>query len=373
VLDVLRHTWDVSVLGINHFGDPHSYPYPIYPAARVFQREDIFGVRRFSKFMHQHWDLIVILQDPWNFPAYLKYAGDIPVVGWVAVDGKNCRGDDLQGLSLAIFWTNFAVDEARKGGYKGLVSRIPLGVDLKLFHPKDRIEAMSENRIGLPSYMQDGFVLGVVGRNQQRKRLDLAIDYFATWIRESHIEDAYLFLNVAPTGDQGYDIRQLVRYYDLGGKVILLDPAVNEELGDEALPWMYSCFDAQFTTTQGEGWGLCTMEGMACGVPQIVPDWSGLGEWTENAAIKIPCTTQAATPQDINVIGGIADKKLMMQAMNYLYTNRVARATLRERGLALVSRPEYRWENIGAVFHGVLEEFLKTRETPQEVGRVETL
>jgi hypothetical protein len=36
------------------------------------------------------------------------------LVGAIAVDGKNCRGADLNGLDHVIFWTKFAEDEARK-------------------------------------------------------------------------------------------------------------------------------------------------------------------------------------------------------------------------------------------------------------------
>ena len=44
ICDVLRETYEVHVLGINYHGDPHPYPYTIYPAWVPFG--DAMGQRR---------------------------------------------------------------------------------------------------------------------------------------------------------------------------------------------------------------------------------------------------------------------------------------------------------------------------------------
>src|SRR4030042_4693883 len=109
----------------------------------------------------------------------------------------------------------------------------------------------------------------------------------------------------------GYDVRQLMRYYGFtkeDKRLILAEPHIGHGVEEEMLPSVYSSFDVQLTTTQGEGWGLTTMEGMACGVPQIVPDWSALGEWAREAALLVPCSTHAVTPNGVNVVGGAPDK-----------------------------------------------------------------
>ena len=104
VCDVLKETWDVHVLGLNYDGDPSDWPYPIYPAARAFRPEDAFGCKRAPDLVKRLApDLVVILQDPWNIPRYVDLIRekdmDVPIVGWIAVDGKNCRGKDLNGLA----------------------------------------------------------------------------------------------------------------------------------------------------------------------------------------------------------------------------------------------------------------------------------
>jgi glycosyltransferase involved in cell wall biosynthesis len=359
---VLRRTWDVSVLGINYRGDPHPYPYPIYPA--LVPGADLFGVRRAPEIIRKiKADLVVIQNDPWNIPAYVESIGQLEgsrpkLVGALAVDGKNCRGRAfLNGLDYAIFWTRFAQLEAIQGGMTIPSGVAPLGVDLNIYRPHPREQA--REWLGLPERCREAFVVGNVNRNQPRKRLDLTIAYFAEWVRSYRVTDAYLYLHVAPTGDFGIDCNQLAVYHGLGNpenpRLILCEPEVYRGASEEQLAWTYSAFDTQISTTQGEGWGLTTMEGMACGVPQIVPRWSALEEWTRPAAILIPCTSTAITLKRINVIGGIADRQETIRALDALYRNPELRAAHTALGLELVRQDCYRWENIGQRFAEEIE------------------
>lgn len=365
LLDVLRHGWDVHVLGINHLGDPHPYGYPIYPA---FTGGDAFGVNRLPYLLKAvQPDVIVIQNDPWNFPAYTKslkvLKNTAPIAGVVAVDGFNCRGAALNDLCLACFWTTFGLMEARRGGFTGTGCVVPLGVDLDVYKPSDKFAA--RRALKFPPELDNAFIVGNVNRNQQRKRLDLTIEYFAEWLHAKRVTDAYLFLHVAPTGDSdGYDCKQLAQYYGIADRLILRIPPVRTGPSDDVVATSYAAFDAQMTTTQGEGWGLTTMEGMACGVPQIVPDWSALGEWAHDVALAIPCSTTAATINTVNVIGGIPDKVPYVNALDTLYRNRHMRMSMREAGLKLVARPEYRWEAIGHLFADALEEALAELPEP---------
>lgn len=360
ILDVLRLTWDVTVLGLNYRGDPHPYPYPIYPARNG---GDIFGVARISELVATTTpDLVVVQNDPWNFPDYLKVLANLPVVGIVAVDGENCRGRQLNGLALAIFWTEFAQCEAALGGYSGPSTTIPLGVDLSTYRTVERKQARAA--LGLPARLHDAYIVGNVNRNQPRKRLDLTISYFAEWVKKYQIDDAYLFLHVAPTGDRGYDCQQLMSYYGINRRLILSEPDVYRGESEQRLVLMYSSFDVQVSTTQGEGWGLCTMEGMACGVPQIVPAWSALCEWTEDAAVKVPCSTIACTPNKINVVGGVPDREEFIASLDRLYHDAAERQRLSERGRRLVERDEFRWPNIGQRYAHELNALLATKVEP---------
>ncbi len=363
VLEALRSQWEVHVLGINYNGDPHPYDYPIYPC---WPGRDGFGLGRTRELAHRiSPDLVVIQNDPWNVPGYLRELPEgMPVAAVMPVDGKNCRlGYDLAKLEkeapgcatldLGIFWTKFGLDQARLGGYEGNAAVIPLGVDLEMYQPMDRQQA--RERLGIPREMQSAFIVGNVNRNQPRKRLDLTLDYFFEWRRRSGRDNAMLFLHVAPTGEASYDLEQLKRYCEpRPGGLIIVTPEIGQGAPEKLMPLVYNSFDLQMTTTQGEGWGLTTMEGMACGVPQLVPDWSALGEWPGEAVYKVPCPTTIATPNGINVIGGVPDKEKTIHALDVLYHKPSVRETCKVRGLEIVSQPEFRWEAIGQRFVEVL-------------------
>lgn len=357
VLDNLHLDWDISVLGVNYMGDPHNYDYDLYPCYTP-EYADAFGTKRLPHLAQElDPDVIIIQNDPWNIPSYLQHlsAGKIttPVVAVMPVDGKNCRGDGLDAIAHAIFWTKFGAEEARKGGYSKGYSVIPLGVDTDFYSSEDKLTC--RQRIGLPEFVHEGFIVGNINRNQPRKHLDLTIQYFCEWVQDFRIHDAFLFLHVCPTGDSGFDVRQLVNYYGLTNRLIVLEPRIGPGIKERDLVDVYNTFNVQMSTTQGEGWGLTTMEGMACGIPQIIPDWSALGEWAKDAAYMIPCPTQAVTPNFINAIGGIPDKEKMIHGLNELYEKEGIRFKYITEGYNLVEQPQYRWKAIAQQYHEVLE------------------
>lgn len=358
--------WDVHVLGLNYFADPHDYPYRIWPCRQPFDGgHDAFGVGRLPRLIDRlRPDVVVLLNDPWNISEYHKEIARYglpaestpPIVGCLAVDAKNQRGDQLNDLAHVVVWTRFAGEELIKGGYSGECSIIPLGVDTDLFYPRDRSESRSlVCPAGLP---EDAFIVGVVGRNQTRKRLDLTISYFAEWITRYNITNAWLFLHVAPTGDRGCDIRSLVRYHGLSGRVILSDPGIERGTDNTLMPHVYSAFDVHLTTSQAEGWHLPSLEAMACGVPCIVPDFAALSEWPGDAAVKVHCshTTPTAPLNSLMyTIGEVPDRVSTIAALHRMYVAGERREEYGRRGRELSLEARFRWSNIGASFRDVLD------------------
>lgn len=374
VLNVLRQSYNITVLGINYRGDPHDYPYPIYAAGAG---GDAIGLGRMIWLCDNvKPDVIFIQNDGWFIQSYISQLWskkddgtlafpeyvNIPIVVVVPVDGKNFQGYWLEGVTHTIFWTNFARKEARQGGFTGPSTVIPLGVDTEMYHPMDKYEARL--RRGLPRELDEAFIVGNVNRNQPRKRWDLTIKYFAEWITSKKIDDAYLYLHTAPTGDAGPDVTQLARYYGVLSRLALVRPPAFYGVTEQKMCETYNCFDVQISTTQGEGFGLTTFEGMACGVPQIVPDWSALGELAEEAAVLVPCTSIAINPTapGLNVIGGVADEKRFVEVLDHLYRKPEWRQQYAEAGLKRVAEDRFRWENIGQKYLELLNTLVGTRE-----------
>ncbi len=359
---LIQRGHEVNILGVNYYGDPHPHPFRIYVPS-LGQKEDIWGFDRIwplTKAIKP--DVVSLLNDPYVIAQYLQNRpADLvcPVVAYVPIDGKNVREDialTLCRLDGVIFYTEFGRKEASKSGFVGQSWVIPHGVD-PLYGPKDRLE--SRKRMGLPPSLHDAFLFGNINRNQPRKRLDLTVEYFAEFLKRTDAGNAYLYLHCTEE-DLGIRPGQLCKYYGIDHRLIMpsmesLNPA--KGVSQELLCHIYSSLDVQITTTSGEGFGLSTIEGMACGIPNIIPDWAALGEWPRGQGCRvIPCTSTWCFPGGVNTVGGLPDRDRFVQAMIELYGDAEVRAQLGREARKRSTGPEFDWDNITDQFVEVFKE-----------------
>ncbi|MBX7209478.1 MAG: glycosyltransferase family 4 protein [Verrucomicrobiaceae bacterium] len=358
ILAHLHRRWDAAVSGVNYDGAAHPFPYRIFPA---WQGGDMWGMDRFAHVCAEFApDAVVINNDWWNVAGFLERAPrGVPVIGYMPVDGTNMSRDitpKLDGLSAAVWYTGFGREQARLAGFRGRDHVVPHGIDTTIFRPVDR--ALARETLGLPA---DSFIVGNVNRNQPRKRLDVTIRYFAEWIARRRVRDAFLLLHCARQ-DTGWDLAALAAHHGVADRVIFTGGEKMRDATDKGfMPLVYSALDVQVSTTLGEGWGLTTMEGMACGVPQIVPDWAALGEWSVSA-IRIPCSTQLAHPE-INTIGALPDMLPFVEALHDLYQNPRRRRLMSRQGLRLTASERFEWKNVAARMDTVIREVVESRRT----------
>lgn len=369
ILKRLRPEWGVGLLGINHNGDPHRFPYPIYPA---HLGGDVFGISRYGDLVKQtHPDICLILHDTWNVAQFADIPVDCPVIGYMPVDSPNQPPSAiklLNKLSHAVFYTQFGLDEARRGGYEGPASVIPHGVDTELYRPIDKQEARDylsiRDQVG-----DDAFIVGNINRNQPRKRLDLTLMYFARWIEEYDIpSNVYLLFHCAQR-DIGWDLVQLARYLGLGKRLLFTNTAETSMTGvaEEAMPYIYSALDVQVTTSLGEGWGLTTHEGMACGIPQLLPDWSALGEWPRGGVRYVPVTSYLAADNMVTTLGGVADQTAFIRELDIYYQNAKLREDVGKAGYEIATSERYNWDTIAHQFDELLQSYLSVDVSKPEL------
>lgn len=386
--------WEIHILALSYFGDPHNLSYTLYPCQNPLEYSfDNMGKDRLPALIESiKPDIVVLIQDPWNIPGYFsqldKYSkskesqgyGSLalpPIVGWLAVDAKNQKGYECNRLSHVITWTQFAIDELVAGGYTGESSIVPLGVDTDIFNRKNRAE--SRKMVCPDELPEDAYIVGVVGRNQPRKRLDLTIAYFAEWIRRYNISNAYLYIHTAPTGERACDIHALCDYHlkrhGIENRVILHEPSIGVGADVELMPYFYSAFDVLFSTSQAEGWYLPGIEAMACECSVICSDWAALGSqggWTRDAVLRVPCTSTSLTaPLNAHpyTIGGVMDRESAVSALHKLYTFADMRKHLSDKGLLLAK--ELTWQRTGEQFREVIEGIVTASKSKPQVERTE--
>lgn len=128
----------------------------------------------------------------------------------------------------------------------------------------------------------DDFVILNLNRNEPRKRWDVCVAAFVRLLA-MHQDDPHIKLLVATALQGAWDLRELLGIearkagltleHVLQHLILVRAP---QQLTDYDVNLLYSAADVGLNTCDGEGFGLCTFEHAAVGVPQIAPAIGGL-------------------------------------------------------------------------------------------------
>lgn len=357
LVDHLSERWDVHIMAINYFGDPH----PIQSKARLYnpsarQQGDYYGTARVKELLHTiKPDVIFLINDPWVAKSYvpLLKGYDAPKVLYTPIDGLNIDKDFVVPLNdefkHVVGYTHFGIEQLRLSGLTTATSVIPHGVNKKIYKPVDKHEARARN-----NFSDDWFIVNVTDRNQIRKRIDLALHYFATWVHRYNKPDSVKIHYHGAIQDEGWDVLQLAEYLGINDRLIITAPNITAANGLplELMPFIYGVADVGLSTTMGEGWGLTTHERMAMKIPMIVPQYSALGEWAKGGVhyVKI-ADIPYYNIRGLNTRGGIADMEDTIQALETMYVNKEYRALIAEKGYKLATSKQFEWRNIAQDFN----------------------
>jgi glycosyltransferase involved in cell wall biosynthesis len=358
--------WDIHVLAINYTGDPHhitQYAKLYNPSAR--SQGDLYGLTRIESLQYDlKPDIVFHINDPWVISGYLRATKDAPgkKVFYTPVDGTNIKpmyAQPLNKFNHGIAYTMFGEEVLRAGGYTGPMSVIPHGVDRQVFYPISKAEARAK---GAPTGtdISDWYIVQVVDRNSQRKRLDLALYGFARWVKETNKPDNVKFYYHGALQDEGYDLVQLADYWGVADRIMVTATNLNPHDGVdlEFMKYIYSLADVK-VGLGNEGWGLTTMESMRCGVSNLVLDTAAYSEWARGGVEYIaPADIPFANIRGLNTIHQQPNIDSYIAGLEKLYNDKVYRTTLAQTGYELVSQDKYSWDTISKQFDMVFEEVL---------------
>jgi len=150
------------------------------------------------------------------------------------------------------------------------ITYIPHGVDCDFFKPQD-----------VPKPNPDTFIVGCVARNQHRKNIPRLMRAFKIFVERNNLspEDAKLMLHMDWNDHMGWNIEYMAgsHVYDIAD--YLMPPTMgNLEQGqhpdDAGMVNIYNLMDVHALPTGGEGFGIPTVEAMACGVPNVICNYT---------------------------------------------------------------------------------------------------
>jgi glycosyltransferase involved in cell wall biosynthesis len=130
---------------------------------------------------------------------------------------------------------------------------------------------------------EDAIVILNANRNSQRKRLDLTIGGFVGLLKKNPTKPYYLVIasNLQPQSGAYYDTQRIflqelkehgLDIQTFARRMLLIDTSPPNVWTDEAINQLYNAADVGINTSDGEGFGLCQLEHMYTGAPQIVTD-----------------------------------------------------------------------------------------------------
>ena len=367
VLDILKDEHEIVVLGINYTGDPHNYPYKVYPACPSGS-SDRFGIGRVPEIIDREKpDVVICLNDIWIVNQFwercqfLKDQIGFKFLAYFPVDSESYFPDMLRHIKhwdLAITFTVPSAHRVIHGGAEApRLAVLPHGVDIGRFYPLDRDEA--RDKLGLP---KDKFIVLNANRNQPRKRIDLTIKAFAEFSLDK--PDTMLYLHMG-SKDMGWDILSLFKHemQKLGledaNRLVMTSSNINyiNAPSDELLNTIYNACDVGINTADGEGWGLVSFEHASCRKPQVVPAHTACKDIWENAAELIPISTWVVD-KDLGVERGLVNVSAASARLSDLYYDKQTYDEVAEECFKVTQRPEYRWESVAAGFSAAIKDLV---------------
>jgi len=259
-------------------------------AANEDPREEGFGFNKIAEYLEMvRPDVVMIYNDPLiicKFIEAMKYdKATAPFKLWLYVDQvytgiAQPLVDTMNKQASAIYcFTEEWAKTYASYGESPPLKVIEHGLDAAEFTCMSRDQRMGLRRtLKIPT---DAVVFLNANRNSQRKRLDTMIMGFVHLLAKKRDDPLYLMVVTAMNPQQGafYDIQRIfVNELKLANldvdtyakRLMIVDTATPNTLTDAQINEIYNMTDIGVNTSDGEGFGLCQLEHLYTGAPQVV-------------------------------------------------------------------------------------------------------
>lgn len=361
---------EIYVLGINYYGDPYDhtlFDFPIWPVDKG-SLDMMYGYQKFWFLEDQlKPDLIFLLNDPWCIEKLMSMRPEtegryVKTLAYYPTDGgplKKSWVDMLNEFDAQVCYSNFAervVIESNNNKRPNNLYQVYHGVDTEIFKPLNQSEARLA--LGIPL---DAFVVGMVARNQYRKRFDVMCKAFAEFAKGKKNVKLYLHTTLH---DVGWDIVDMTNQLGLGDKLILTqDVRPDRGVSPEMLNVIYNSFDVNALISLGDGFGLPVAESMATGCPQLVSGHSCLQELVEgHGGLTAKTATWIMNTGGFNTWGQLTDYEDIAAKLNVLYQSKELRLKFAEQAFAFITQEKFTWDFAAKEFNSIIKQIFHILE-----------
>ena len=361
--------YDIDQLAINHFDlfyDKEEAPYRLIPA-RMNSANDPYGGQNFVDAVnHGDYGIVFIINDTAVVEKAAQALEQIrtnkrnankkvfSLVYYYPVDCcvLPCYSTMIKIADRSVAYTEFAKREAEKIGITNVSDIIYHGADTNFFFPLPT-EERRQLRKSLLNVEDDGrFVIVNVNRNSLRKNMAQTIYAFSEFRKKVPNSTLYLHTRMQDrtNGSSVTDLNVCLQTLGLDPTKDVISPLkYNPAKGfaTRIINQLVNCADVSLTTALGEGFGICTIESMAAGVPVIAGDHTSTPEILGNGRGYIyPCKEMAFIDNSgMRPAGRTEDvlEQMMIAYNNWKNKTPTHNKIIRD---AMSFAKKYSWENV---------------------------
>jgi len=185
---------------------------------------------------------------------------------------------------------------------------VPHAVNTDIFKklPQEAVDKFKRENLKIDD---DRFVFFWNNRNARRKQSGSLIWWFAEFLKNTN-KKATLVMHTEPKDPNGQDLHAILKELNLVNREVLIS---EQKVPPENLAYFYNAADATINISDAEGFGLATLESLACQTPIIVNKTGGLQEQVRSGSNVFGVEIE---PSSRAVIGS--------QDVPYIYEDRIS-------------------------------------------------
>jgi len=382
--------YDISIMGINSYGDPHDFPYTIYPAG-VNDQGDVYGRQKLLNLLRdksQEFDVLFTLQDTFIMASIgesIKKLRDGFIqekdgkkifqkgrgFKWIyyypidAVPEKEWLEKSVKFADVAVPYTKYAKEKSLKCVDREYET-IYHGIDTKTFYPmsKEDKDAFAK-KFSPDTDVKSNFLIVNVNRNQERKGLVYTLLAFKLF--KSIVPGAVLYTHCDVEADRGGNMKKMAQRLGVDENWLYPNPEAyrsSNAFDDAYMNGLYNLADINVSTTLGEGFGLSMIEAIATktlnvfpnntSLTEILSDKRGLLYKSGNPPTQILCNG----PLDNSLIRPIPNVEDMVEKMLWAYSHPDASKEITETAYNWALE-NITWEKLCSDWDKLIEKTLK--------------
>ena len=270
-------------------------------------------------------DYVLGIGEAWGMYPYKDINfGDTQLLMHIPIDGEPCDSTlatVAQMADLMIPTSHYGKAVLNMNNIGGS-EPIPHSYDPTIYYPFKQLKR--DDARAKFNFTDDLFVIGFVGRQQERKNLMALIVAFEKFARDK--PNVRLLLNTTIDKYSDFNLVHLAKFMGLADKVLVIK---TNNMSETDMASMYNAMDLYVSTSCSEGFNMPVLEAQACGVPCAVSNYSAHVELVKNHGDLIKVADYR--PMANNIVWAYVDIDNTVEIMNKYY-NSVS--TCRKNGAA---------------------------------------